>query len=156
MKIKLTTDATILDQCALLMSESEPWLTLKRDLKSCKEAMRGDHKEVYAMTDNSELVGFAVLQMTGTFKGYIQSILIRPGHRDKGWGSALLKFCEERIFQLSPNVFMCVSEFNTEAARLYHKLGYVKVGDLKDFVVKGQSELLLRKSIGPLSEFKLK
>lgn len=156
MKIKLTTDTSILDQCALLMSESEPWLTLQRDLKSCKDAMRGDHKEVYVGTDNSELVGFAVLQVTGTFKGYIQSILIRPGHRDKGWGSTLLKFCEERIFQLSPNVFMCVSEFNTEAARLYHKLGYVKVGDLKDFIVKGQSELLLRKSIGPLSEFKLK
>jgi [ribosomal protein S18]-alanine N-acetyltransferase len=156
MKIKLTTDTTILDQCALLMSESEPWLTLKRDLKGCEDAMRGDHKEVYVGTDNAELVGFAVLQMRGTFKGYIQSIFIRPGHRDKGLGSVLLKFCEERIFQLSPNAFMCVSEFNTEAARLYHKLGYVKVGDLKDFVVKGHSEILLRKSIGPLSEFQPK
>jgi ribosomal protein S18 acetylase RimI-like enzyme len=126
MKIKLTSDTTILDQCALLMSESEPWLTLKRDLKSCKDAMRGDHKEVYVGTDNADLVGFAVLQMTGTFKGYIQSLFIRPDHRDKGLGSVLLKFCEERIFQVSPNVFMCVSEFNTEAARLYQNLVMLK------------------------------
>jgi [ribosomal protein S18]-alanine N-acetyltransferase len=154
MKIELTTDENILDDCALLMSKSEPWLTLKRDLKSCKDAVRGDNKEVYIMTDNIELVGFAVLQMTGTFKGYIQSILIKPNHRDRGLGSTLLKFCEERIFQISPNVFICVSSFNKKAARLYYKLGYEKVGVLKDFVVKGQSETLLRKTKGTISEFK--
>lgn len=158
MKIDLTNDENIINDCALIMSESEPWLTLKRDLKSCKDAMRGENKEkeVYIVTDNLELIGFAVLQMTGTFKGYIQSILIKPSHRDRGLGSKLLKFCEERIFQISPNVFMCVSSFNTDAARLYYKLGYDKVGDLKDFVIRGQSETLLRKTIGPISEFKRK
>jgi [ribosomal protein S18]-alanine N-acetyltransferase len=49
---------------------------------------------------------------------------------------------------------MCVSSFNKDAARLYYKIGYEKVGDLKDFVIKGQSETLLRKTIGTLSEFK--
>jgi [ribosomal protein S18]-alanine N-acetyltransferase len=153
MRIELTTDENILDDCALLMSESEPWLTLKRNLKSCQDAMRGDYKEVYIGTDHSQLVGFAVLQMAGTFKGYIQSILVRPSHRGRGFGSTLLKFCEERIFRISPNVFMCVSTFNTEAARLYYKLGYNKIGDLKDFIVRGHSETLLRKSIGTISEF---
>jgi ribosomal-protein-alanine N-acetyltransferase len=156
MKIELTTDEKILDDCALLMSKSEPWLTLKRDMKSCKYAMRGHNKEVYIATDNSELFGFVVLQIEGTFKGYIQSILIKASHRNRGFGSTFLKFCEERIFQISPNVFMCVSSFNTEAARLYHKLGYIKVGDLTDFVVKGQSETLLRKTTGTISEFRPK
>jgi ribosomal-protein-alanine N-acetyltransferase len=154
MKINLTTDENIIDDCALIMSESEPWLTLKRDLKSCKEAMRGTNKEVYIVTDDLELIGFAILQMTGTFKGYIQSILIKSSYRDRGFGSTLLKFCEERIFQISPNVFMCVSSFNSDAARLYYKLGYEKVGDLKDFIIKGQSETLLRKTIGSISDFK--
>ena len=153
MKIDLTTDENITDECGLLMSESEPWLTLKRDLKSCKDAMRGENKEVYIVTENLELVGFAVLQMTGTFRGYIQSIIIKPSHRDRGIGSELLAFCEERIFQISPNVFMCVSTFNTNAARLYYKMGYEKVGELKDFIVKGKSEILLRKTIGAISKF---
>lgn len=156
MKIHLTTDESIIDNCALMMSESEPWLTLKRELKSCKEAMRGENKEVYILTDNLELIGFAVLQMTGTFKGYIQSILIKPDYRNKALGSQLLKFCEDRIFQISPNVFICVSSFNIHAERLYYKLGYKKIGDLDDFVIKGQSETLLRKTTGSISEFKKK
>jgi ribosomal-protein-alanine N-acetyltransferase len=156
MKIDLTTDENTIDDCGLLMSESEPWLTLKRDLKSCKDAMRGDNKEVYIVTENLELVGFAVLQMTGTFRGYIQSIIIKPSHRGRGIGSDLLTFCEERIFKISPNIFMCVSSFNTNAARLYYKMGYEKVGELKDFIIKGQSEILLRKTIGSLSEFNQK
>ena len=154
MKIELTINENVLDKCALLMSQSEPWLTLNRDLESCKDAMRGDNKEVFIGTENSELIGFAVLQIKGTFKGYIQSILIKSSHQNQGFGSTLLKYCEERIFHISPNVFMCVSSFNTEAERLYLKLGYHKIGDLNDFVINGHSETLLRKTIGSISEFK--
>ncbi len=136
------------------MSESEPWLTLKRNFQNCMEALQGDNKEVYIATDASTLLGFAILQMTGTFKGYIQSIYIRPDNRGQGVGATLLNYCENRIFQISPNVFMCVSSFNTDAARLYNKLGYEKIGELKDFIVHGHSEILLRKTIGTLSEFK--
>lgn len=154
MKIELTINEKILDKCALLMSQSEPWLTLNRDLESCITAMHGDNKEVFIAVENSELIGFAVLQMKGTFKGYIQSILIKSSHQGQGFGSTLIKYCEERIFQISPNVFICVSSFNTEAERLYLKLGYHKIGDLNDFVVKGHSETLFRKSIGSISELK--
>ena len=156
MKIELTINENMLDKCALLMSKSEPWLTLNRDLESCKDAMRGDNKEVFIGIENSELIGFAVLQIKGTFKGYIQSILIKSSHQGKGFGSTILKYCEERIFQISPNVFICVSSFNAEAERLYLKLDYTKVGDLNNFVVRGHSETLLRKTIGSLSEFRPK
>ena len=49
---------------------------------------------------------------------------------------------------------MCVSSFNTEAQKLYLRLGYEIVGELKDYIVAGYSEILLRKTIGPLSEFR--
>jgi ribosomal protein S18 acetylase RimI-like enzyme len=94
--------------------------------------------------------------MTGTIKGYIQSILIKPAYQGKGLGSKLLQFCEERIFQISPNVFMCVSSFNTRAASLYYKLGYERIGVLKNFIIKGQKEVLLRKTIGSITEFNQK
>ena len=57
-------------------------------------------------------------------------------------------------FRESPNVFLCVSSFNKEAQRLYKRLGYRKVGELKDYVVKGHSEFLMRKSIGPIMGYK--
>ena len=153
LNFELTTDKSTLQVCAKMMSESEPWITLKRNYNDCMSAVQGDNKEVYIAKNNLTIVGFAVLQMSGTFKGYIQSICIDPGKRGQGIGFALLKFCEGRIFQTSPNVFMCVSSFNTKAAKLYADLGYKEIGELKDFIVRGHSEILLRKTIGTISEY---
>ncbi|HSC36335.1 MAG TPA: GNAT family N-acetyltransferase [Chitinophagaceae bacterium] len=151
--IRETRDESMLLQCAEMMCASDPWKTLQRDSKACREALRGDYKEVYVIIRGDELLGFAVLQMVGAFKGYIQSICIAPDVRGQGLGSTLLKYCEERIFEECPNVFICVSSFNTDAARLYYRAGYQKAGELTDFLVPGHSEILLRKSIGPLIGF---
>ncbi len=152
-KIESTSDETILDRCAVMMSQSEPWITLKRDLNGCKEAMRGDYIEVYVCFDNKNLLGFIVLQMAGVFIGYIQSICVSPETRSSGLGTALIAYAEKRIFSTSPNVFMLVSTFNEKAARLYFKLGYEKIGTLKNFVIDGMDEFLLRKTIGSLNSF---
>ena len=103
--------------------------------------------------DHRRILGFIVLQMGGVFKGYIQSICVSSEIRRSGLGSALIQFAEERIFSISPNVFMLVSSFNEKAARLYLRLGYEKIGTLKNFVVDGFDEFLLRKTIGSLNEF---
>jgi ribosomal protein S18 acetylase RimI-like enzyme len=151
--IESTSDEKTLDRCAWMMSQSEPWITLKRDLEGCKEAMRGDYKEVYVCIDGEKLLGFIVLQMAGVFKGYIQSICVSPDIRSSGLGTELIRYAEERIFSISPNVFMLVSAFNEKAASLYFKLGYEKIGTLKNFVVYGLDEFLLRKTIGSLNAF---
>jgi len=65
----------------------------------------------------------------------------------------LVAFAEERILRISPNIFMCVSSFNQGARRLYQRLGYTVVGELSDYIVQGHSEILLRKTLGPLAEF---
>ena len=95
-----------------------------------------------------------ILQLTGAFRGYIQTVCVGPEARGRGIGTLLVRFAEKRIFAESPNVFMCVSSFNKGAARLYEKLGYRKTGLLKDFVARGYDELLLRKTLGPLDGFK--
>jgi RimJ/RimL family protein N-acetyltransferase len=48
---------------------------------------------------------------------------------------------------------MLVSSFNARAKALYERLGYEVVGELRDYVIRGQSEWLLRKSIAPLADF---
>jgi hypothetical protein len=75
-----------------------------------------------------------------------------PGGRGTEQG-LLLAFAEDRILRDSPNVFICVSSFNSRARALYERLGYVTVGELRDFFVRGYDEQLLRKTIGPLTEF---
>jgi ribosomal protein S18 acetylase RimI-like enzyme len=91
--------------------------------------------------------------MTGAFVGYIQTICVDPRCRGRGLGSTLLQFAEQRIRTASPNIFMCVSSFNERAQRLYQRHGYAVVGELTDYIVKGHSEILLRKTFGPITSF---
>lgn len=141
--------------CARMMAASEPWITLRRDYETLLRIVANPAREVYVAVEGSkEIAGFIMLNMQGAFIGYIQSICIAPGWRNKGIGSRLMAFAEERIFKETPNVFICVSSFNPNAKRLYERLGYEVVGELKEYIVSGHSEILLRKTIAPLAEFK--
>jgi ribosomal protein S18 acetylase RimI-like enzyme len=71
--------------------------------------------------------------------------------RGQGIGTALMEFVEQRVLREQPNVFICASSFNPGAQRLYERLGYRRVGELTDFMVAGHSEILYRKTIGPLT-----
>lgn len=74
--------------------------------------------------------------------------------RNNGIGHKLIRFSEKRIFDLSPNVFICVSDFNPHAQKLYRELGYKIVGELVDYIIPGHFEILMRKTAGPLKASK--
>ena len=140
-------------RCATLMAASEPWRTLGRTYDVSLAIVSDPTREVYWVEQAGEWVGFLVLYMGGPFRGFIQTVCVREECRGRGVGGAVIAWAEERIFRNSPNVFMCVSDFNTSAHRLYERLGYEVIGSLPDFLVAGHAELLLRKSRGPWSTF---
>ncbi len=137
--------------CARIMFSSEPWITLKRDFEQSLAAIQNPDAEKYMVKIDGQIAGFAIIKMKGSFVGYIQSIVFAETYRGKGLGTEMIKYLEKRIFSETPNVFICTSSFNPRALKLYQRLGYEKVGKLKDYIVKGHSEILLRKTIGPLS-----
>jgi ribosomal protein S18 acetylase RimI-like enzyme len=139
------------EACAAMMAGTEPWITLRRDYAACLRALLDETRERYVAYDGHRLAGFLILNLKGAFVGYIQSVCAAPECRGRGVGTALVAFAEERIFREHRNVFMCVSDFNHGARRLYERLGYRPVGELTDYVVAGRSELLLRKTRGPLT-----
>ena len=141
------------DECAEMMAASEPWITLRRHLPMARRILEDPTRNVHIAYRHAEIVGFVVLCLVGAFPGYIQTIAVKPEERNKGIGRLLIEFAERTIHVVSPNVFMCVSSFNADARRLYERLGYTRVGELPDYIVRGHSEILLRKSLGPLSEF---
>ncbi|MFL5535465.1 MAG: GNAT family N-acetyltransferase [Gemmatimonadales bacterium] len=141
-------------RCAHLMASSEPWLTLGRTYAACLAIIQDPTREVYLLKTETDLAGFLILCMTGAFVGYVQTICIDPIRRGQGLGTRLVEFAEQRIFAESPNVFLCVSSFNPDARRLYERLGYRVIGELADYLVEGHSEILLRKTSGPLSAFR--
>jgi len=150
MNIALTTNPRSFEVCARMMSVTDPWITMGIDYNRCLNAFEGPEKEIYVVEIGKEIAGFVILQIGGTFKGYIQTICIGELFRGRGAGRKLLQFCEDRILKISPNIFICVSSFNRGAIRLYEDFGFKLVGELDDFVKKGYTELLLRKTVGPM------
>ncbi len=142
--------------CARIMSTSEPWVTLQRNFAASLKILLNPHREIYVATLKTEIIGFIILQLEGTFTGYIQTIAVKEGWRNQGIGSTLLAFAEDKIFSTKPNVFLCVSSFNKKAHRLYRRLGYEKIGVIRNFIVNDHDEVLLRKTLGPLTGFKKK
>lgn len=153
-QIQRSSDPELFALFAEWMSQSDPWVTLGMNREQCRNAFDGDYREVFSLHVNGAPVGFVILQMKGTFKGYIQTLFIHPDQHRKGFGKWLLKYSEDYIRKSSPNIFICVSSFNTDAIRLYEQFGFKQIGILKDFIRPGFDELLYRKNFGDLLSFK--
>jgi ribosomal-protein-alanine N-acetyltransferase len=138
------------EACARMMAGTEPWITLRRDYETCLRVVLDETRERYVAYRGDRLAGLLILNVTGAFVGYIQTVCAAEEFRGTGVGTALVAFAEQRIFRDFRNAFICVSDFNHGARRLYERLGFRLVGELTDYVVAGHSELLLRKSMGPL------
>ena len=137
--------------CARTMADSEPWITLGRGYEESLRLVHHVEREVWVAWQDGRRAGFLILSLKGAFVGYLQTVCVAPEARGSGLGSALVAFAEERIFREFPNVFLCVSSFNGRARALYERLGYETVGPLRDFLVRGHDEILMRKTRGPLS-----
>ena len=135
------------------MASLEPWITLRRDYDESLRVLLDPQRESYVAYRGDSLEGFLILVMHGAFVGYIQTICVAPEARGRGLGTTLMQFAEARIFRESPNAFICASSFNLRAQKLYERLGYEVVGELKEFIIPGHSEVLLRKTMGPLRSF---
>lgn len=141
------------NNCASLMSMTEPWVKLGRSFEDSLAIFSDPSRECFGAFDGDQFIGFLVIDLNGPFKGYIQSICIIPSRRGASLGKRLVEFAEEKIFQVSPNAFICVSDFNPRAKKLYQRLGYKVVGKLKNYIISGNSEILMRKTIAPLQDF---
>jgi ribosomal protein S18 acetylase RimI-like enzyme len=134
-----------------VIASSEPWLTLGRGRADALQLLKSRAKKCFLLRSGGARAGFLILDLHGPLGGYIQAIGVAPEMRGRGVGTAALCWAEARIFQKHRNVLLCVSSFNRGAARLYRRLGYKTIGRLRDYVVAGHDEILLRKTLGPLS-----
>ncbi len=152
--IKKTASPAVLRKAAEIMSNSSPWTALGIKYKDCLKTLNDKSFKFYGAFHKRELAGFILIENRGLLKGYIKVLCVDERFRSLGIGRKLIKKAERVIFRIYPNVFLCVSSFNKRARLFYKRLGYKKTGTLKDFLVKGADEYLLRKSKGPLRKTK--
>lgn len=136
-----------IDQCAQMMATTEPWITLKRTAEALVPIVADPDRELHVVRDEVGIAGFVILDLRGLLNGYVQTLCVRADRRGTGLGAALLTAAELRILDQSANVFICVSSFNVRAQKFYARMGYERVGVMRDLVVIGHDEILLRKTV---------
>ena len=133
--------------CAQLMAASEPWITLRRDLAGCRTALARPGTELFVARDGASLVGFVLVAPYGFAAApYIASIAVAPDSRGRGIGSAMLEFIEAH-FAGRGHLFLLASSFNDRAQNVYRRHGFERVGELRDYIVPGASEIILHKRL---------
>jgi ribosomal protein S18 acetylase RimI-like enzyme len=142
-----------LADCRRLVLASEPWITLGYGDAEAEAIVRSSSADnlLVARADR-HLVGFA-LSTPGILLGeYLKLLAVDADRRSAGIGRLLMEELERRAFARWPNVYLCVSDFNTGARAFYRRIGYEEVGALCDLLLPGKAEILMRKTSGPWRE----
>ena len=139
-----------IEACARMMQSSEPWVTLGRGYEAGSSMLRDESRERHVAVLDEGIAGFIVVTLQGPLAGYLQTICVAEQVRGQGVGKALMRHAESLVFARHPNLFLMVSDFNQAAHAFYVALGYEVVGSLHDYLVHGHSEILMRKTRGPI------
>ena len=142
-----------ISQCIKIVPQIEPWVTLGATPEKMDAYFRKllNREEGFVALLDEEVVGFITIKRGFLYGCYIRRLAVKEGYRRKGIGRQIMQFIEDYACVRYPNVFLCVSSFNNEAQEFYQGLGYQKVGEFPNLIMEGQSEYLLRKTVGPVS-----
>lgn len=100
-----------------------------------------------ALSTTNECVGYIWIDFKGVFGEfpYVKSLAVHKNFRSKGVGKRLLSHFEEMGFQQSSKLFLLVSEFNTQAKKLYMSQGYRELAIIPGIYSSEINELLMMK-----------
>lgn len=133
-----------------LLQSSNPWKKLGTSEMEMYSIFTASNHTVLCAEQEDFPIGCIVYETTGALRGYIKILAVTELSRNRGIGKLLMQQAEAKIFSTLNNVFLCVSAFNTNAREFYRNMGYQEIGVLKDYLVKGEDEILLRKTNGPV------
>ena len=138
-----------LADCRRLVLGSEPWVTLGYGDAEAEAIARSSAPDnLIVARAGDRVVGFA-LSTPGILPGeYLKVLAVESDRRAAGIGRQLMEELERRAFERWPNVYLCVSDFNSGARAFYRRIGYEEVGALRDLIVPGKAEILMRKTAG--------
>jgi ribosomal protein S18 acetylase RimI-like enzyme len=148
-------EETDVEACAELMAGLPLWRrygTTLHDARALFTLAAAGGAQVRVAEDGGRVAGFVFYHLRGTFEhsGYVRALGVHTDAQGRGVGSLLMDAAEEEILARGPNVFLLVSADNAAARRFYERRGYREIGELADYVAPGLTEVLYRKTTGPI------
>jgi len=117
--------------------------------RSLREAFHNDNLLLRANSYGSDIpCGLAWIVPKGSFNRspYLRLLVVHPKFTSKGVGTLLMLQAESQVRIDYRDLFILVSDFNVDAQSFYMQMGYLKIGEITDYVLPGVSELIYRKS----------
>jgi GNAT superfamily N-acetyltransferase len=117
--------------------------------RSLREALQQENLLLSAIFSGSNCpCGLAWIVPKGSFNRspYLRLLVVHPRFTSIGVGAFLMLQVESQLNIDYKDLFLLVSDFNVDAQNFYRQMGYLKVGEIADYVVPGVSELIFRKS----------
>lgn len=135
----------------LMLADSDPWKRLGYSAPEWERLfqMPLQEREAFVIESDGRVAGIALLRQRFLLGDYLELLAIAPSAQGQGLGRALLAHVETLVFQRTPNLFVCVSDFNRGARKFYARQGYQEIGSIPNLLIPGSAEVLLRKTIGP-------
>lgn len=136
------------DMAAELLANSEPWITLRITHDKCLKNCHNPDFQLFIAYSEGKPSGIILIDPCGVAGSpYIKSVAVYPEFRGQGIGAGLLSYAETLYKGKAKYMFLCVSSFNKRAQAFYSRNGYKIVGELKDYVIDGASEILVHKRL---------
>ncbi|WP_196139036.1 GNAT family N-acetyltransferase [Aliikangiella sp. G2MR2-5] len=87
-----------------------------------------------------EIIGSIQLNLcqkeNGLHRADLEKLIVLPSHRGAGVGKMLLKEAESLALSLGRHMLILDTRKGDVASNMYEKYGYIKVGEIPDFVVE--------------------
>ncbi len=143
------------DACAALMQRIPLWAQYRITPEAARRVFTGalgGLSHVQVAEEDGSVIGFVEYLLRGTFghSGYVWALGVAPEAQGRGVGTLLMDAAEDEIFRAGPNVFLLVTATNTRAQRFYERRGYRRIGEIADYIQPGITEVLYRKTLGPI------
>jgi len=119
----------------------DPWKCLGYQAATLEAYLRRDDPALHRFVIG-DLDGLLALRRPWLRGAFIEMLAVFPGRQGQGLGRGAVQWAAAQ--DQSANLWATVSAFNAEARHFYQTVGFVEVAPLRDLVVTGQDEVLLR------------
>lgn len=129
----------------------DPWASMGRPAASfvayMTRPMAATHR--FAVRLDGRPVGFLSLRWPFMRGPYIETIALFPEAQRRGFARRIVEWIGREVAGEATNIWLCVTEWNAPARAAYAAMDFVEIGPIPDVALVGQTEIFLRKVLGP-------